>query len=92
MAADTNARVDVFVRDRFTGMTERVSVTSHGRQGNGDSGFATMSDDGRYVAFSSDASNLVAGDTNGVPDMFVRDRARGTPTASLTRAVDRRMV
>ncbi|HEY8112624.1 MAG TPA: hypothetical protein VII16_07120, partial [Actinomycetes bacterium] len=78
VAADTNGRVDVFVRDRFTGMTERVSVTSRGKQGNGDSGFATMSDDGRYVAFYSDASNLAAGDTNGVPDVFVRDRTRGT--------------
>jgi Tol biopolymer transport system component len=78
VAADTNGRVDVFVRDRFTGMTERVSVTSRSKQGNGDSGFATMSDDGRYVAFFSDASNLAAGDTNGVPDVFVRDRARGT--------------
>jgi Tol biopolymer transport system component len=78
VANDTNGLPDVFVRDRFTGTTERVSVTSRGSQSNGDSGFATMSNDGRYIAFSSDASNLVAGDTNGVTDVFVRDRARAT--------------
>jgi Tol biopolymer transport system component len=78
VAGDTNGRPDVFVRDRRTGKTERVSVTSSGGQSNGDSGSATMSNDGRYVAFFSAASNLVARDTNDEPDVFVRDRVYGT--------------
>jgi Tol biopolymer transport system component len=78
VASDTNGQPDVFVRDRFTGMTERVSVTSRGDQSNGDSGFVTLSNSGRYVAFYSTASNLVARDTNDVPDVFVHDRATGT--------------
>jgi Tol biopolymer transport system component len=77
---DTNGHYDVFVRDRQNGTTERVSVSSGGAQGNGDSsvGFGlTMSADGRYVAFASDSSNLVPGDTNGFSDTFVRDRLLG---------------
>ncbi|MBI1849654.1 MAG: PD40 domain-containing protein [Planctomycetes bacterium] len=74
---DTNGFMDVFLRDRLTGQTERVSVDSTGGQGNGDSFFASTSDDGRYVTFSSDASNLVSGDGNGVVDVFVHDRASG---------------
>jgi Tol biopolymer transport system component len=74
---DTNAAGDVFVHDRQTGLTERVSVDSAGNQGNGSSGGAAMSGDGRYVAFSSDASNLVAGDTNNADDIFVHDRQTG---------------
>jgi len=77
---DTNGAADVFVRDRQSGTTERVSVTSAGIQANGSSGeYALwMSADGRYVAFNSDASNLVAGDTNGARDVFVHDRQSGT--------------
>ncbi len=78
---DTNGHYDVFVRDRQAGTTERVSVSSTGAQGNGDSsnGFGlTISADGRYVAFASDSSNLVPGDTNGFSDTFVRDRLLGT--------------
>jgi hypothetical protein len=75
---DTNERTDVFVHDRLTGATTRVSVNSAGVQGNDDSWYFTdmpaVSDDGRFVAFTSYASNLVAGDTNGAPDVFVRDR------------------
>jgi uncharacterized repeat protein (TIGR01451 family) len=80
---DTNGVGDVFVRDRVTGVTERVSVGVKGAEGNGDSnfaGFATapgISDDGRFVVFKSDASNLVRGDRNGQTDVFVRDRAAG---------------
>jgi len=77
VAADTNGVGDVFVRDRATGITERVSVSNTGDQGNSDSGGGAMSADGRFVAFRSSASNLVAGDTNGVGDVFVRDRATG---------------
>jgi hypothetical protein len=77
---DTNGYADVFVRDRLTGTTERVSVDSAGGQGNSVSGIygISISPDGRYVAFDSNASNLVPGDTNGVPDDFVRDRLLGT--------------
>jgi uncharacterized repeat protein (TIGR01451 family) len=81
---DTNGVGDVFVRDRLTGRTERVSVGARGVQGDGDSNFLgistapSISDDGRYVAFKSDATNLVKGDRNGLTDVFVRDRVAGT--------------
>src|SRR5689334_4894228 len=77
---DTNGHEDVFVRDRQAGTTERVSVGQGGAQANGDSGFAglAISGDGRFVAFASDASNLVKGDTNGATDVFVHDRQAGT--------------
>ena len=68
---------DVFVRDRTSGTTERVNVSSAGEQANDGAGDPSTSADGRFVAFSSFASNLVAGDTNGMPDVFVRDRERG---------------
>ena len=71
---DTNGRSDVFVHDRLTGVTERVSIDSSGNQGNDTSHFGNLSGDGRYVVFLSEASNLVAGDTNGWPDVFVHDR------------------
>jgi uncharacterized repeat protein (TIGR01451 family) len=80
---DTNGVGDVFVRDRRTGVTERVSVGRKGVEGDGDSNFLgistapAISDDGRYVAFKSDASNLVKGDRNELTDVFVRDRAAG---------------
>lgn len=77
---DTNLASDVFVHDRRTGVTSRVSVSSAGSQGNGSSGFAAISSDGRYVAFTSGASNLVAGDTNDAADVFVRDRRTGRTT------------
>jgi Tol biopolymer transport system component len=82
---DTNGKRDVFVRDRQRRTTERVSVSSTGAQGNNDSFGAGISTDGRYVAFTSLASNLVPGDTNGRPDVFVHDRQTGeTVQASLT--------
>jgi Tol biopolymer transport system component len=75
---DTNGVSDVFVHDRQTGQTRRVSVDSAGGQGNAYSAARSISADGRYVAFSSNASNLVSGDINGVLDVFVRDRLMGT--------------
>jgi Tol biopolymer transport system component len=78
VGGDTNGLSDVFVRDRQTGTTRRVSVSSAGVQGDGDSRGALVSADGRFVAFWSDASNLVGGDTNAVADAFVRDRQTGT--------------
>jgi len=77
---DTNGYQDVFVRDRDTGTTTRVSVDSSGVQGNHRSASLSISADGRYVAFSSEATNLVPGDTNGKEDVFVRDRDTGTTT------------
>jgi len=77
VAGDTNGAFDVFVRDRKAGKTRRVSVDSHGAQGNGDSGGPAISANGRFVAFTSLASNLVAGYTNGAFDLFVRDRKAG---------------
>jgi Tol biopolymer transport system component len=74
---DTNGNFDVFVHDRQTGATELVSVDSAGNQGGGHSYGAAISADGRYVAFESEASNLVPGDTNGSNDVFVHDRQTG---------------
>src|SRR2546430_3209092 len=76
VAGDTNGTTDVFVHDRQTGTTERVSVASGGgTQGNGKSGgffaFPALSADGPFVAFQSDATNLVAGDTNRTTDGFL---------------------
>ncbi|WP_210588045.1 PD40 domain-containing protein [Streptomyces sp. GESEQ-35] len=57
---------------------ERVTLSATGEQGNGDSYGPQFSADGRFAAFSADASNLVTGDTNGVTDVFVRDLRKGT--------------
>jgi Tol biopolymer transport system component len=78
VSGDTNGTSDVFVRDREAGTTERVSVSSRGAQGGGYSDWPSLSADGRFVAFASDARNLVPGDTNGRQDVFVRDRLKGT--------------
>lgn len=80
VASDTNFATDAFVHDRSTGATERVSVSSAGAQGTGGSGSygVAVSADGRCVAFVSIAANLVAGDTNGLNDVFVRDRLSST--------------
>ena len=77
---DTNGARDVFVRDLQTGETTRVSVDSSGTEANGDSFAPALSSDGRYVAFSSAASNLVPIDTNDANDVFVRDRQTNTTT------------
>ena len=77
---DTNARGDVFVRDRQTSQTTRVSIASDGSQGKRSSSSPFISPDGRFVAFSSAAGNLVAGDTNGYWDVFVHDRQTAQTT------------
>ena len=78
---DTNDTADIFVRDRHTGETTRVSVSSDGTEANGFSAFIpTISADGRYVAFQSSATNLVSGDTNNFADIFVHDRQTGETT------------
>ncbi len=65
---------DVFVYDRQTDTIECVSLTADGTTGNAYSSLASISADGRYVAFMSSASNLVPGDTNATTDIFVYDR------------------
>jgi Tol biopolymer transport system component len=77
VAGDTNGMTDVFVHDRATGITERVSVDSAGMQADATSFSLAMTPDGLLVAFQSVATNLVMGDTNGVGDIFVHDRVSG---------------
>jgi len=74
---DSNGTADVFVHDRKTGATTRVSVDSTGAQGNGGSAVPSLSTDGRFVVFQSNATNLVTGDLNGHSDIFVHDRKTG---------------
>ena len=94
MSGDTNGVSDVFVRDVDDDVI-RISLSSVGTQADGPSSHPSVSANGRYVAFQSDATNLVAGDTNGTTDIFVRDLVTnvtslasvpgpGTPTASVT--------
>jgi hypothetical protein len=80
VAGDTNLVSDIFVHDRQTGITTRVSLATGAVQANGDSFNAALSGDGRFVAFESEATNLVAGDTNLVSDIFVHDRQTGITT------------
>lgn len=80
VVGDTNGAADVFVHNRLSGRTSRVSADSTGQQGNADSVAPAISASGRFVAFESLASNLVAGDTNGVRDVFVHDRRAGVIT------------
>jgi Tol biopolymer transport system component len=77
VADDTNGQQDIFVRDMVTGRTTLASVGPGGVQGNGDSREASISADGRFVAFDSFASNLVPGDSNDSPDVFRRDLLTG---------------
>jgi hypothetical protein len=74
---DTNAVFDVFVNDRETSVTTRVSVDDSGTQADGASIRPSISADGRHVAYQSEASNLAPGDTNGGADVFVYDRLSG---------------
>jgi Tol biopolymer transport system component len=71
---------DVFVRDLVAGTTVRASTDSQGNQADYWSGTPSISGDGRYVAFASLASNLVAGDTNSASDVFVKDLLTGITT------------
>jgi Tol biopolymer transport system component len=80
VAGDSNGKRDIFVRDMQTGTTTRASLNGDGEQGNNDSSQASISGDGRYVAFFSNASNLAPSDTNVQGDVFVRDRVAGTTT------------
>ena len=72
--------IHVFVHDRHSGITKAASLAPDGTPGNGNSAVAALSADGRLVAFQSAASNLVAGDTNGFGDIFVREIVTGATT------------
>lgn len=73
VSGDNNGVQDVFLRDLKTGSTQRVSLGGAGNEGNGGSSVLALSNDGRFVTFLSEAGNLVAGDNNGIADVFVRD-------------------
>lgn len=77
---DTNARFDVFVHDRQSGVTQRASVSTAGLQGSEHSLHSSLSADGRFVAFDSDASTLTVGDNNSRTDVFVRDMQTSVTT------------
>jgi Tol biopolymer transport system component len=77
VSGDTNGRLDVFVRNRNNDTTRRVSVSSSGGQGNGDSTYPQISPNGRYVVFASVASNLAGSDGNGLSDIFRHDLQTG---------------
>lgn len=77
---DTNATADVFVWDRTTRQTTLITRTPGGEQANSGSSDPVISGDGRYIAYASDASNLVPGDTAFSPDVFLWDRTTGTTT------------
>ncbi len=77
---DTNDKVDIFLRDRTDGTTTRISLGLDGAEADGDSSEPVISTDGRYIAFTSKATNLVPDDTNGVADIFRYDRRDGAMT------------
>ena len=80
VASDTNGYEDVFVHDRTTAITTRISVSSSGMQAVGSNSAPAISGDGRFVVFVSEAANLVPGDTNMASDVFVHDRQTGATT------------
>lgn len=80
LVGDTNDASDIFVRDMELGTNMLVSVAADGGWANDDSTEAVMTPDGRWIAFVCEATNLVADDTNGLPDLFLRDLLSGTTT------------
>jgi hypothetical protein len=80
VSGDTNEAPDVFIHDLANHQTTRVSAAWDGGQGNGWSYDASLSSDGRYVAFVSEANNLTPCDHNQAADVFVHDRFPGLPT------------
>jgi Tol biopolymer transport system component len=80
VSGDTNGDEDIFLRDTQSGQTTLISVDSGGTQGDGGSFYPAISADGRFIAFTSDATNLVSGDTNDLTDIFLYDRQTGTTT------------
>ncbi|MFL5130485.1 MAG: hypothetical protein ACJ8DD_10105 [Microvirga sp.] len=86
VAGDTNDASDIFLKDLNTGSVTRLSTAADGTQANGRSYDARFSADGRFVVFTSEASNLVADDTNGVSDVFLKDLTTGAITRLSTAA------
>jgi len=84
VAGDTPGTVDVFVRNLSTGVTTLASQGPAGIIGNGTSKVPALSSNGNRVAFVSEASNLVTGDTNGVSDLFVHDVAGASTSVPVT--------
>ena len=84
---DTNGHADVFVNDTQTGITELVSVSSDGTQGDGHSSTVSISSDGRYISFGSAASTLVTGDNNNVGDLFRVANPLYEPTTTETTTI-----
>ncbi|MCY2960820.1 MAG: hypothetical protein NTY35_11690 [Planctomycetota bacterium] len=78
VAGDTNGDEDVFLRDRWLGKTVRVSVATDGAQADFNSALASMSADGRFVAFVTSSAQLVPGDANAAEDVFLRDVVAAT--------------
>jgi Tol biopolymer transport system component len=77
VSGDTNGVTDIFVHDRQTGETFRVSTSTEGTEGNDESAYSVISTDGRFVAFTSHATNLVSSDINNRQDVFLHDRLTG---------------
>ncbi len=73
VTGDTNGQIDDFLHDRVTGITTRISISTAGVQSDKSSSLSAISGDGRYAAFDSNGTNLVAGDTNGSNDIFLRN-------------------
>lgn len=86
VGGDSNGALDVFIRDQRSGHVRRVSTSASGVQANGPSREPAISANGRFVAFTSLASNLVAGDTNNVVDVFVKDLSDGSIVRANLRA------
>ncbi len=80
VGGDTNGKQDIFVHDLHTGLTTRESVSSSGVQANADALEPAITPDGRYVAFNTEADNLVSGDSNHAADVFIHDRQTGQTT------------
>jgi hypothetical protein len=74
---DTNNVRDVFIRDLQNSVTSRVSISTNGSEGNVQSGTPTINDNGRFIVFTSQATNLVNNDFNNMPDKFLHDRQSG---------------
>ena len=75
---DTNSLADIFLYDRVNQTTARINVAPNGTQANGVTTLGSISDDGNYISFTSEASSLVANDNNGKSDVFVYDRQNNT--------------
>lgn len=87
VVGDNNNSSDIFVYDTISATMRLVSVSTGGTQGDGPSRTPAMTPDGRYVVFVSDASNLVAGDANGISDIFVADLQANTTTLASVGAI-----